>query len=76
MKSEVMRDARGLMGALPVLMASDALKGMSSGEALVLMADLESSVLEDLAELETRGVCELISDEAGEVGFKGYIKKL
>ncbi len=76
MKSDITVDARGELGAIPILNASKELTHMKSGEVLELLADKEG-VLDDIKELESRGACELISHEfsEGDDGFKAYIKK-
>ena len=75
MKSDVIVDARGELGAIPVLMASRELKNMAPGDVMELLADKEG-VLDDIKELESRGACELLSCESDDNGLKAYIKKL
>lgn len=75
MKIDVIVDARGELGAIPVLNASRELTHMSPGEVMELLADKET-VLDDIKELESRGTCELISHESDEDGLKLLIKKL
>ncbi|MCK4910593.1 MAG: sulfurtransferase TusA family protein [Thermodesulfovibrionales bacterium] len=80
MKSDITVDARGELGAIPILQASRELTHMKPGEVLELLADKES-VLDDIKELESRGTCQLLSHEfskdgEGDDGLKAYIKKL
>ena len=78
MKSDVTPDitvdARGMMGALPVLQASRELKFMSTGEVMLLLADSDSTV-DDVRELAEHGVCELLSHERDDC-LKVFIKKI
>ena len=75
MKSDITVDARGELGAIPILQASRELKHMKPGEVMELLADKEG-VLDDIKELESRGACELLSHETNDDGLKAYIKKL
>ena len=72
---DVTVDARGMMGALPVLQASRELKHMKPGEVMLLLAD-NDSVVDDVRELEGQGACELLSHERDDDGLKVYIKKI
>ncbi len=75
MKIDVIVDARGELGAIPVLNASRELNHMNSGEVMELLADKEA-VLDDIKELESRGACELLSHEQDDDGLKVFIKKV